>query len=460
MMSKKTRIEHDSMGPVRLPESALYGPQTQRAVDNFTISDEKMPLRFIKAVLMIKQAAAEANLELGLLSKEKAGAIVNAIKKLDRDDMMSHFPVPVLQTGSGTSTNMNVNEVIAHLGSSEFINLSPNDDVNMGQSSNDVIPTALHIAAAVQIHADAIPALTALGETISETAVHHREVVKTGRTHLMDALPIRLEHEMSGWYSQIEDNILRLQESQKRLQQLALGGTAVGSGVNCAVGFPDIAVRAISRISGLEFSSSTSFYKGLSSIDTVLETSGHYKTCAVSLMKIANDLRWMNSGPHSGLAEIRLQPLQPGSSIMVDKVNPVIPEAVLMAAARVIGNDASISVAAQSGNFQLNTMLPLAASDLLSSGDLIGRASYALADKAIATMSVLEENLERPLLKNPVLVTSLTPYIGYMKAAEIAKTARQEGIPVFEVARRETDLDDELLVKLLDPRHLADGGKN
>jgi len=459
-MSEKTRIEHDSMGPVNLPESALYGPQTQRAVNNFSISDEKMPQRFIESVLLVKQAAAEANLELGLLSREKAGAIIEAIEKLERRDMMTHFPVPLLQTGSGTSTNMNVNEVLARLGSSEDLTLSANDDVNMGQSSNDVIPTALHIAAAIQIHSEVIPALSALSRVIKETAARHQAVVKTGRTHLMDALPIRLAQEMGGWCSQIEDNIVRLQESLKRLQKLALGGTAVGSGVNCAVDFPKIAVAAISRISGLEFSSSTSFYKGLSSIDTVLETSGHLKTCAVSLMKIANDLRWMNSGPHSGLAEIRLQALQPGSSIMVDKVNPVIPEAVLMAAAKVIGNDASISVAAQSGNFQLNTMLPLAASELLNSADLISRASTSLADKAIATMTVLVKNLEQPLAKNPVLVTSLTPHIGYMKAAEIAKTARQEGVPVIEIARRETNLEDDLLEKLLDPRYLADGGKD
>ncbi len=459
-MDRKTRLEHDSMGPVELPESALYGPQTQRAVDNFTISDQKMPKGFIQAMLMIKKAAAEANRELGHLEAVKARAIINAIEDLEGGDFMVHFPVPVLQTGSGTSTNMNVNEVVARLGSSEGLELSANDDVNMGQSSNDVIPSALHIAAALQVQAEVIPGLTTLSETIDETARKYSDVVKTGRTHLMDALPIRLEHELGGWRSQIDDNIVRLQESLVRLRKLALGGTAVGSGVNCVHGFPEKAVQVISRISGQTFSLSESFYKGLSSIDTALETSGHLKTCAVSLMKIANDLRWMNSGPYSGLAEIRLQPLQPGSSIMVDKVNPVIPEAVIMAAARVIGNDASITVAAQSGNFQLNTMLPLTAADLLNSGELIGRASRSLALKAIATMTVLVDNLERPLLKNPVLVTSLTPYIGYMKAAQIAKMARREGQPVIEIVRRETDLDNELVDKLLDPRYLADGGKD
>ena len=459
-MDVKTRLERDSMGPVELPETALYGPQTQRAVDNFTISEQRMPKGFIQALLMIKKAAAEANRELGRLEEDKARAIINAVEELESGDFMVHFPVPVLQTGSGTSTNMNVNEVVARLGSSKNLKLSANDHVNMGQSSNDVIPSALHIAAALQVQSEVIPGLTILSETIGETARKYKEVVKTGRTHLMDALPIRLEHELGGWRSQIDDNIVRLQESLPRLKKLALGGTAVGSGVNCAAGFPEKAVAEISRMSGLSFGLSDSFYKGLSSIDTALETSGHLKTCAVSLMKIANDLRWMNSGPHSGLAEIRLEPLQPGSSIMVDKVNPVIPEAVIMAAARVIGNDASITVAAQSGNFQLNTMLPLAAADLLNSGELIGRASRSLASRAIATMTVLVENLEGPLLKNPVLVTSLTPYIGYMKAAEIAKIARQEGRPVIEIVRRETDLDDRLVDKLLDPRYLADGGKD
>ncbi len=458
-MKKRMRVEHDSMGEVRLPESALYGPQTQRAVDNFTISDQKMPVPFIRALLNIKQAAAEANHHLGRLSEAKATAIIGAIEKLGDKEIVMHFPVPVLQTGSGTSTNMNVNEVIARLAFSEGIELSANDEVNMGQSSNDVIPAALHIASALQIKSEVIPALSELADIINEAGRQHHDVVKTGRTHLMDALPIRLEHELGGWSSQINDNIARLEESLNRLQKLPLGGTAVGSGVNCAPGFPEEALKTINRLTGLDFEQTESTYKGLSSIDTVLETSGHLKTCAASLMKIANDLRWMNSGPHSGLAEIRLQPLQPGSSIMVDKVNPIIPEAVCMAAARVIGNDSSITVAAQSGNFQLNTMLPLAAADLLNSGELIAGAAKSLAEKGIATMTVLLENLEEPLLKNPVLVTSLTPYIGYMKAADIAKKARIQGRPVIDIARQETDLDEDLLIKLLDPRYLADGGK-
>ena len=458
-MKEDTRIERDSMGEVILPESALYGPQTQRALNNFTISPQRLDFRFIRSVLLIKGAAAEANHKLGLLSESKAGAIIEATTTLDDVKMMEHFPVPVLQTGSGTSTNMNVNEVIARVAARQGIDLSPNDEVNMGQSSNDVIPSALHISAAIQISSEVIPALNDLKEIIETKARAHREVVKTGRTHLMDALPVRLEHELLAWGSQVGDNTQRLQESVDRLRRLPLGGTAVGSGVNCAEGFPELAVASLNRHTPVEFLIMDSAYKGLSSIDTVLEASGHLKTCAATLMKIGNDLRWMNSGPHSGLGEIRLKPLQPGSSIMVDKVNPVIPEAVCMAAARVIGNDASITIAAQSGNFQLNTMLPLAAADLLNSGELIAKACLSLGEKAIQPMEILTERMQEPLAKSPVLITSLTPYIGYMKAAAIAKKARKENRPVLEVARQETDLDHGLLEKLLDPRYLADGGR-
>lgn len=460
IMKNETRIERDSMGEVVIPASALYGPQTQRALNNFTISSQRLDFRFIRSVLLIKQAAAEANHGLGLLSEEKTGAIVEAVTALDDEKMTEHFPVPVLQTGSGTSTNMNVNEVISRLASRQGFDLSPNDEVNMGQSSNDVIPSALHISAAIQLSSEVIPALTELRDIIEGKAHDHRHVVKTGRTHLMDALPIRLEQELLAWGSQIGDNIQRLRESLDRLRRLPLGGTAVGSGVNCAVGFIERALASLNSRTPVQFNAMDSAYKGLSSIDTVLETSGHLKTSAATLMKIANDLRWMNSGPHSGLGEIRLQPLQPGSSIMVDKVNPVIPEAVCMAAARVIGNDASITMAAQSGNFQLNTMLPLAASDLLNSGELISGASVSLGEKAIQPMEILTERMQEPLSKSPVLITSLTPYIGYMKAAAIAKKARLENRPVLDVARQETDLEPELLEKLLDPRYLADGGRD
>lgn len=459
-MIEKTRIEHDSMGSVQVPVSALYGAQTQRAIENFTISDEKMPERFIRALLMIKHGAAEANRNLDLLTEIQFSAIISAVATLQGSTLMDHFPVPVLQTGSGTSTNMNMNEVIARLAGQEGTEISPNDHINMGQSSNDVIPSALHIASAIQITSEVIPALSKLIRIIEDSASENSDVIKTGRTHLMDALPIKLEHEMNGWSSQLHDNIKRLQDVTTRLSSLPLGGTAVGSGVNCVPGFAKQTVQAINRLSGMTFVEADSTYKGLSCIDTVLETSGHLKICAVSLMKIANDLRWMNSGPHSGLAEIRLAPLQPGSSIMVDKVNPVIPEAVLMAGARIIGNDASITVAAQSGNFQLNTMLPLAASDILNSGELVAGAARLLGQKAIATLRVMRENVDKPLRRNPVLVTALTPYIGYLKAAELAKKARKEQRPVLEVALETIDLDPDLLTRLLDPGYLAEGGSD
>ena len=459
-MEKKIRIECDSMGEVELPEAALYGPQTQRALNNFTISTQTMDIRFIRSLLEIKRAAAEANFQLGLLSPEKAEAILAAVDDLADHEIMRHFPVPMLQTGSGTSTNMNGNEVIARLAALKGVELSPNDDVNMGQSSNDVIPSALHISSALQLSTEVIPALTKLIEVIDGVADNHHQIVKTGRTHLMDALPIRLSHELKAWSSQFSDNIERLSAVLTRLKKIPLGGTAVGSGVNCAPGFVEQALKSLNRRQVINFEQMDSNYKGLSSIDTVLETSGLLKTCAVTLMKIANDLRWMNSGPHSGLAEIRLKALQPGSSIMVDKVNPVIPEAVCMAAARVIGNDLAITIAAQSGNFQLNTMLPLAANDLLSSGELVANACLSLGEKAIGPMEILATQMAEPLAKTPVLVTSLTPYIGYMKAAAIAKKAREENRPILEVALEEADLETDLLTRLLDPRYLADGGRD
>ncbi len=458
-MADTTRIAYDSMGSVTLPIDVLYGAQTQRALNNFTISTTPMPQTFIRALLMIKRAAGLANAELGLLTQEQARAICTAIDELEAGSLMDHFPVPVLQTGSGTSTNMNANEVIAGLAARTGIEISANDHVNMGQSSNDVIPSALHLAGAIQISSSIMPALERLARTIERKAEQHQDVVKTGRTHLMDGLPIRLAHELKGWASQIHDNNWRLQDVLVRLRRLPLGGTAVGSGVNCAPGFAEHALRHIKRLSAIAVEQVDSAYKGLSSIDTVLEASAHLKTCAITLMKIGNDLRWMNSGPAAGLAEIRLPPLQPGSSIMVDKVNPVIPEAVCMAAARVIGCDASITIAAQAGSFQLNTMLPLAAAELLTGGELIAGAADLLGEKAIRDMEIRREQLEKPLGSNPVLVTSLTPYIGYMKASAIAKKAREEKRELFDVAREETDLDDELLKKLLDPRYLADGGR-
>ncbi len=459
-MKSDTRSEHDSMGSVAVPRAALYGAQTQRAVQNFTISPERLPITFINAILIIKQAAALVNRDLGLLSAEKAAAIIFSVETLLDKQINDHFPVSVFQTGSGTSTNMNVNEVICGRAREKGIELSANDDVNLGQSSNDVIPSALHLAAARQMRSSVIPALTELTVIIRDQAQKHKNVIKTGRTHLMDALPIRLQNELEGWASQVDDNITRLNSSLLRLLRLPLGGTAVGSGVNCHPLFAEKTLALISKTCGLNLQKMDSAYKGLSCIDTVLETSGHLKTTAVTLMKIANDLRWMNSGPSSGLGEIILPALQPGSSIMPDKINPVIPEAVCMAAARVIGNDTTITIAAQSGNFQLNTMLPLAAADLLQSTELISGAARSLGSKAIRDVQVRVERMEAPLKSNPILVTSLAPYIGYLEAARIAKMARQEQRSVYEVALDETEIEQELLERLLDPGHLADGGNN
>jgi fumarate hydratase class II len=459
-MNDQFRIERDSMGEVKVPVGVRYGAQTQRAVDNFTISAEPMPDRFIEALLNIKQAAARANRELGLLDDDKAEAIITAVSDLLDSDFSRHFPVPILQTGSGTSTNMNANEVISFMAAEQGVQLSPNDHVNLGQSSNDVIPSALLVAAARQISCLVIPALEHLGATIRAVAQRNGDVIKTGRTHLMDALPIRLAAELEGWASQVDDVQTRLLESVSRLSRLPLGGTAVGSGANC---HPDFAPRALTHLSaatGMSFTSMGSLYQGLSSIDPVLETSGHLKIGAAVLMKIANDLRWMNSGPHAGIGEITLPALQPGSSIMPAKVNPVIPEAVCMAAAHIIGNDATITIAAQAGSFQINTMLPIAAAAVLESGELMAGSAASLADKAITGMVINRLAMAEPLALNPILVTALVPYIGYLAAADIGKQAQQERRPVLEIAKEQTDLDTSLLERILDPAFLADGSKN
>jgi len=459
-MAIQFRTETDSMGAVKVPLKALYGAQTQRALNNFTISSEVMPAEFIGAVLMIKRGAAQANCQLKLLSSEQAEAISWSIDQLQENDFAVHFPVPVLQTGSGTSTNMNVNEVLSSLAKQQGVNLSPNDHINLGQSSNDVIPSALHISSAIHLTKKMIPALRSLRSTISEQSEAHRDVVKTGRTHLMDALPIRLSNELMSWASQVDDCIIRFESVLDRLVQIPLGGTAVGSGVNSHPDFIRTIMPILRRISGLALSPMASAYKGLSSIDTALELSGHLKTTACVLMKLANDLRWMNSGPGAGLGEISLQPLQPGSSIMPDKVNPVIPEAICMAAAQVIGNDTTVTIAAQSGNFQLNTMLPLTAAKILESSSLIAGAAKSLGEKAISTVRINKEHMSELLTHNPILVTALAPHIGYLKAAQLAKKARKEDKSILEVAKKDTDLPSELLESLLDPVNLADGGRS
>ncbi|WP_299236462.1 class II fumarate hydratase [uncultured Halomonas sp.] len=453
-----TRSERDSMGTLEVPAEALYGAQTQRAVNNFPVSGQAMPPPFIHAIARIKLAAARVNAELGLLDAERAEAIVTAAEEVIRGEHDDHFPVDVFQTGSGTSSNMNVNEVLANLASREGVEVGPNDHVNMGQSSNDVIPTAIHVAAALEVTNRLRPALVHLRETIDHRATELDCVVKTGRTHLMDAMPLRMSQELGGWSSQLGQAIERFDSALVRLCRLAQGGTAVGTGINA---HPEFATRMAAELSaqtGLAFTPNDSFFASLGSQDAAVELSGQLRGLACVIMKIANDLRWMNSGPLAGLGEIELEALQPGSSIMPGKVNPVIPESAAQAAAQVIGLDTAITVAGQSGNFQLNVMLPLVAHNLLSSITLMSNTAWLLGDRTIATFQVREDNLAEPLSRNPILVTALNSVIGYNAAAAIAKQAYQAGRPIIEVAEEQTELSREELERLLDPVALTRGG--
>ena len=455
----KTRTVQDSMGSMSLPIDALYGAQTQRAVENFPISGQGMPKAFILALAEVKLACAKANNELGLLTDEQTQAIETAVQHILTTKPMDAFPVDVFQTGSGTSTNMNMNEVIATLAHNlAAVNIHPNDHVNMSQSSNDVIPSAIHVSAHQLLEHQLKPSLEHLIATISAKEIEVTGVVKTGRTHLMDAMPITLSQELSGWRHQLLDNLERLNQTQTRLTKLAMGGTAVGTGINAPTGFAASFCQHLSTLHQTHYQPMDSFFVGLSSQDTALELSGQLNVLAASLMKIANDLRWMNSGPLAGLGEIQLPALQPGSSIMPGKVNPVIPEAVAMVCAQVTGHHTAISIGAQSGNFQLNVMLPMIAFNLLNSIAWLSQAMQQLADKAIQGFKVNLTQLERALAVNPILVTALNNVVGYEKGAEIAKKAYQTGQPVIDVAEELTNLDRETLYKLLDPVRLTEGG--
>ena len=459
MNDKKYRVERDSMGELQVPEDALWGAQTQRAVDNFPISGLTMPRQFIAALGLVKWAAAGANSELGLMKSDVAVAVQKAALEVADGQYDAHFPIDVFQTGSGTSSNMNANEVIAHLATAKLgADVHPNDHVNMSQSSNDVIPTCVHVSAALAIHQQLLPALDHLCSVLEAKADEVRDVVKTGRTHLMDAMPVTLGQELDGWRSQVEHGSERIRGSLKRLVCLAQGGTAVGTGINAHPKFGEKVAILLSEHTGVKFASAASKFEGLSSQDTAVEMSGQLRVLAVSLTKIANDLRWMNSGPLAGIGEIALPALQPGSSIMPGKVNPVIPEAVTMVCAQVVGNDATIAIGGQSGNFQLNVMLPVVAYNLLQSVELLANASTCLADKAIRGFTVNEDNINRALGRNPILVTALNPVIGYELGAAVAKKAYAEGRPVKEVAREMTELTDEELDRLLDPAALTKGG--
>lgn len=459
MTEQAYRIERDSMGEVKVPANALYGAQTQRAVENFPISDLRFPRTFIRALGLIKGAAAAVNRDLGLMEADMAEAIQAAAREVAEGKYDDQFVLDIFQTGSGTSTNMNANEVLATLATARLgRKVHPNDHINMSQSSNDVIPTAIHVSAYLAVHDELLPALAHLHQTLLDKAAATDHIVTTGRTHLMDAMPVRMGQIIGGWASQIRHGIERIQSSLPRLAELAQGGTAVGTGINAHPEFGRRIAAKLAEWTGLPFVTSSNYFESLSTQDAAVELSGQLNTVAVSLTKISNDLRWMNSGPIAGLGEIALPALQPGSSIMPGKVNPVIPEAMLMVCAQVMGNHVTITLGGQSGNFQLNVMLPVIAYNLLQSISLLANAARVLADKAVAGFTVNEERIASLVGRNPILVTALNPVIGYEKGAKIAKRAYAEGRSLKEVALEETDLSPEELDRILDPRALTEGG--
>ena len=455
-----TRTVHDALGSVEVPCEALYGAQTQRAINNFPISGRRMPRAMLEALGLIKAAYARANGAAGHLPASVAASIAVAAEAVARGDHDDQFPVDVFQTGSGTSSNMNANEVIATLASRAIgQEVHPNDHVNLGQSSNDVFPSATHLAAALRLAQGLLPALDTLIATCRARADELHDVVKTGRTHLMDAMPVTLGQELGAWAAQFEASRNELEHAREGLHQLALGGTAVGTGVNADPAVVAEAVGTLATQTGLPLVRNPSPFSALASQGALLATSAAARGLATQLMKVANDLRWMASGPNAGLAEITLPMLQPGSSIMPGKVNPVIPEAVAMVAAEVTGHDATISVAAASGNFELNVMWPVAAWSLLSSIDLLASACEVLATKAIAGFSVDRKRLAERVQHNPILVTALAPRIGYEKATEIAHRAFEERRAVIDVATEMSGIDRQELSMLLDPSRLTGGGR-
>ncbi len=465
MAEKEYRIERDSLGEVPVPADALWGAQTQRAVENFPISGIRFPRTFIRALGLIKYAAAKANLELGLLDETLANAIMQAAMEVAEGKWDDHFPIDIFQTGSGTSTNMNANEVISNranilLGGKPGTKspVHPNDHVNRGQSSNDVIPSAIHVAAYLEVEEILLPGLRHLHETLVKKAEEWDHLVKTGRTHLMDAMPIRLGQEISGWARQVELGIARIESALPRLAELALGGTAVGTGINTHPEFGKRVAAILSEMTGLPFREAENHFEAQAAQDAAVELSGQLKTVAASLMKFANDMRWMNSGPIAGLAEIKLPALQPGSSIMPGKVNPVIAEAVRMVAAQVFGNDVAINFGGALGDFELNVMLPVIAHNLLQSIKILGNAARVLADKAVAGFDVNVERITSLVDRNPILGTALNPIIGYDKAAEVVKKALREGRTVKEVVVEMGLLTPEEAERILDPRLMTEPG--
>ncbi len=453
---KGFRIEHDSMGDLQVPASALWGAQTQRAVENFHISGRPMPASFIRAHARLKAAAAEVNHGLGVLDAARAKAIVSAANAIAGGAHADQFPIDRYQTGSGTSTNMNVNEVIAHVAKGAKVH--PNDHVNLGQSSNDTIPSSLRVMAVVETADELLPALAHLRHTLDQQAKAIGGVVKTGRTHLMDAMPLTFAQEFGTWSAQLLSAQGRIEDSLKRVRRLPIGGTAIGTGINAHPRFGKGVAKALSAATEVKFEQNANTFEGLAAHDDLVELSGQLSALAVALMKIGNDLRWMNSGPLAGLGEIELKALQPGSSIMPGKVNPVIPEALCMVCAQVMGLHQANTVAGQSGNFQLNVMLPLLACNLDEAIGLLAHSMRELADNAIATLKIRKDKVAEALDRNPILVTALNPVIGYEKAAKIAKRAYAEGRPVLDVALEDSGLTEKQLRVLLDPAKLTKGG--
>nr|WP_246043115.1 class II fumarate hydratase [Fodinibius saliphilus] len=459
----ESRIETDSMGDVEVPKNAYYGAQTQRAVDNFPVSGIRFSRSFIQALGMVKKNAAKVNDALGELDNGITDAIQKAAQEVIEGKHDDDFPIDIFQTGSGTSTNMNSNEIISRRANelkdeAVEVEIHPNDHVNYGQSSNDVIPTSIRVAAVLGVSNDLIPALKKLKDAFLKKGAEFSDVAKTGRTHLMDAMPVTIEQEFQGYARQIELGIERLEAALDRMTELPQGGTAVGTGLNTNPEFGSKVAEALSEETGIDFKEAENHFEAQATVDAPVELSGQLKTIAVGLMKIGNDLRWMNSGPNSGIGEIQLEALQPGSSIMPGKINPVIEESITMVCAQVIGNDSTITVAGQSGNFELNVMLPVVAHNLLESIEILSNAVDNFAERSVSRLNVNREKIADMVGRNPVLVTALNPLIGYDKAAKIAKKAFNEERPVKEVAREMTDLSDKELDEALDPIKMTKGG--
>ncbi|NGZ96545.1 MAG: aspartate ammonia-lyase [Nitrospira sp. WS110] len=463
-LSGSTRIERDTMGELAVPVEAYYGVQTARAIENFPISPLRMPRSVIRAMGLIKRAAATVNHSLGLLDKKSAGAIKQAATEVVEGKLDAEFPVDIFQTGSGTSTNMNTNEVISNratelLGGARGSKLvHPNDHVNLGQSSNDVIPTAIHIAASEAMQQQLLPALTRLHKALKGKAKEFDRIVKIGRTHLQDATPVRLGQEFGGYARQIELGIQRVKQAQEALSEVALGGTAVGTGLNCHPNFSAKVMAIISKETGCSFKEAKNHFEAQSAQDSLVEASGHLRTLAVSLMKIANDIRWLGSGPRCGIGEINLPETQPGSSIMPGKVNPVIAESVTMVCAQVVGNDVTITVGGQAANFELIVMMPVMAYNLLQSIELLATASNNFAAKCIEGIKANEERCKSLIEESLAMCTALAPEIGYEAAAKLAKEAYKSGKTVRQIAKDQKVLPEKRLAALLDPWRMTEPG--